>query len=104
MLIIFTTVPDTALGETLAEGLVREKLAACVQIFPQMTSVYFWEGQMQKDSEHLLLIKTSDDMFEKVRDHITANHPYTTPEIVAIEADKVAEPYGRWVEGNVGGK
>ena len=78
---------------------MRERLAACVQILPKMTSIYAWEGAVQKDSEHLLLIKTADDMFDKVRDFITENHPYTTPEIVAIESDHVAEPYGRWVEG-----
>ncbi len=92
-----------AAGEALAERLVRERLAACVQILPQMTSVYFWEGKIEKDAEHLLLIKTSEDMFEGVREFLEKNHPYTTPEIVAIEPQKVAEPYREWLEGYLGG-
>jgi len=99
MLLILTTVPDLACGETLAEGLVEKKLAACVQILPQMTSVYFWDGAVQKDSEHLLLIKTGDDIFESVCQFLSENHPYSIPEIVAIDSEKVSEPYNQWLNG-----
>ena len=102
MLVILTTTPDSAVADRLAEGLVRERLAACVQILPQMTSVYSWEGEIRKDAEHLLLIKTADEMYEKVRAFLTRIHPYAVPEIVAIETEKVAEPYRRWLEGAVG--
>jgi len=98
MLIVLTTVPDNGLGESLAEAIVKSKLAACVQILPQMLSVYAWEGNVVKDQEHLLLIKTLPEKWEELRDFITANHSYETPEIVAIDAETVAEPYRKWLE------
>lgn len=98
MLIVFTTVSSAEQGEILAEKLVERKLAACVQVLPEMTSVYFWEGAVQKEAERLLLIKTLDVLFEEVKAFLTANHPYTTPEIVAVEMGKVSEPYRKWLE------
>jgi uncharacterized protein involved in tolerance to divalent cations len=66
MLIVLTTTPNPEEAENLAEKLVAEKLAACVQVLPPMKSFYFWEGAIQKDAEHLLLIKTLDEKFEKL--------------------------------------
>ena len=70
MIIILTTVPDRALANTLASKLVEERLAACVQILPQMTSVYYWDGEVQRDEEHLLLIKTQEDKYTEIEDFI----------------------------------
>lgn len=98
MLIIFTTVSSSEQGEILAEKLVDRKLAACVQVLPQMTSVYFWDGAVQKETEHLLLIKTTEELFQPVSDFLAENHPYTTPEIVAVDTDKASEPYKKWVD------
>jgi periplasmic divalent cation tolerance protein len=97
MLIVLTTTPNPEEAENLAEKLVAEKLAACVQVLPPMKSFYFWEGAIQKDAEHLLLIKTLDEKFEKLKDFIQRNHSYTVPEIVAVEAEKVSESYLKWL-------
>ena len=61
MLIVLTTVLSVDEGKTLAQSIIEARLAACVQIFPQMASVYVWEGKVQKESEHLMLIKTLPD-------------------------------------------
>jgi len=63
MLIVLTTMPDTATAETLAEKIVEAKLAACVQILPEMRSVYFWQGKIHHEPEHLLLIKTLSENY-----------------------------------------
>ncbi|MBL8183055.1 MAG: divalent-cation tolerance protein CutA [Blastocatellia bacterium] len=97
MLIVLTTVPKAAEAESLAEKLVAEKLAACVQILPPMTSVYVWDGAVQKENEHLLLIKTLPEKYDEVEAFITANHTYEVPEIVAIEAAKVSGNYLDWI-------
>jgi periplasmic divalent cation tolerance protein len=99
MFIVFTTTPDRALANTLADKLVREKLAACVQILPQMTSVYVWEGEVRRDEEHLLLIKTSPTKYTVVESCIKKNHTYAVPEIVAVETKEVSEGYRAWLEG-----
>ena len=103
MLIVFTTTPDRALADTLADKLVTEKLAACVQVLPQMTSVYFWEGEIQKDDEYLLLIKTLPEKYDALEALIHKTHSYDTPEIVAIESAKVSPKYRNWLEGYLGG-
>ncbi|HEY2866575.1 MAG TPA: divalent-cation tolerance protein CutA [Pyrinomonadaceae bacterium] len=97
MLIAITTVPDLAEAGSLAEKIVNEKLAACVQILPPMMSVYVWDGAVRRESEHLLLIKTLDDRFEAVRDFILANHSYETPEVIAVKAENLSEGYLAWI-------
>ncbi len=101
MLIVLTTISNQAAGEALAEKIVDSGLAACVQILPQMTSIYVWEGKLQKEPEHLLLIKTLPEKWEELQDFITANHIYNVPEIVAIDAEKVSGPYLAWLKENV---
>ena len=97
MLVILTTAPTTDEAESLANGLVGSRLAACVQILPKMTSVYAWEGKVEKDSEHLLLIKTLPEKYEAVEEYILDRHSYDTPEIVAIDAEKVSDGYLKWL-------
>jgi len=98
MIIILTTVSDHEDGVGLADKIVGAKLAACVQILPQMTSIYVWEGELQKESEHLLLIKTPKEKYDELEKFIIANHSYDVPEVVAVETSNVSESYRRWLE------
>ena len=98
MLVVFTTTPDIWEAESLAEKIVKEKLAACVQIMPQMTSFYFWEGEVQKEGEHLLLIKTLKEKFDDLEKFIVANHSYEVPEVVAVDAERISEYYLAWMK------
>ncbi len=79
MLIVLTTAPTSDEADALAEKIVAAGLAACVQILPQMTSVYMWEGKLQKEPEHLLLIKTLPDKYEGLERFVTANHSLHCP-------------------------
>ena len=97
MLIVLTTTSSTEEAESLATGLVESRLAACVQILPKMTSVYAWEGKVEKESEHLLLIKTLPEKYKAVEKYILDRHSYDTPEIVAIDAEKVSDGYLKWL-------
>jgi periplasmic divalent cation tolerance protein len=97
MLVIFTTTPSYLDAKHLAENLVQEKLSACVPVLPKMTSFYFWEGKVQHDDEFLLLIKTSDEKYSQIEEFIKANHSYTTPEIVAVKAEKAEANYLNWL-------
>ena len=97
MLIVLTTTPTTEEAESLANGLVESRLAGCVQILSKITSVYAWEGKIAKDSEQLLLIKTLPEKYETVEEYILDHHSYYTPEIVAIDAQKVSAGYLKWL-------
>ncbi len=98
MLIIFTATPNEAEAESLAKQLIEQKLAACVQVLPKMKSFYFWKDELQIDSEHLVLIKTTIEKFEDVESFIKANHSYEVPEIIAIQADKISSDYSNWLK------
>lgn len=98
MLIVFTTVPKGEESEALAEAIVNAKLAACVQILPPMSSIYIWDGEVQQDTERLLLIKTLPDKYPELEAFITANHSYEVPEIIAIEAAECSTPYLQWLQ------
>ena len=95
--IVLTTVSNDAEAESLARKIVEAKLAACVQILPPMKSVYYWDGAIQIDSEHLLLIKTLDEKFDELELFIQANHNYETPEIIVLQAN-AAEKYLEWMK------
>jgi len=98
MLVVITTTPNLTEAESLAEKIVAEKLAACVQILPEMKSFYFWEGKIQKEPEHLLLIKTLPEKFDALEKFILENHSYDVPELVALPAEKVSESYLGWMK------
>jgi periplasmic divalent cation tolerance protein len=98
MLVVLTTTPNAEEAEALARKIIEARLAACVQVLPPMKSFYFWENEIQADSEHLLLIKTLPEKFDELKDFIKANHSYSVPEIVALPAEKVSESYLGWMK------
>ncbi len=96
MIVVLNTTPNIEEAETLAQKIVGAKLAACVQILPQIKSFYFWGGAVQQDAESLLLIKTLDEKFAELEKFLKENHSYDVPEIVALSAEKVSESYLNW--------
>ena len=102
VLVVLTTVSSNEEAEALARQIVGEKLAACVQILPKMTSVYFWEGEIRSEAEHLLLIKTLPKKYDELEAFIKANHSYDVPEIVAIRSERVSEQYLDWIKEYLG--
>ncbi|MBS1795641.1 MAG: divalent-cation tolerance protein CutA [Acidobacteria bacterium] len=101
MIVVLTTVPNAEEGERLARRIVEGKLAACVQMLPAMKSFYVWEGALQEDAEHLLLIKTGAEKYAALEEFIQTNHSYTVPEIVALAAEKVSESYLGWLQASL---
>jgi periplasmic divalent cation tolerance protein len=96
--LILNTCPDVAVAERLAGLLVEGGLAACVNIVPAISSVYMWQGKLQKDAEVLLLIKTTADNYDKVQQLILAEHPYELPEIVAVSFTDGLHGYFSWIK------
>ena len=97
MLVVLTAIDTSERAETLANKLVRSKLAACVQVLPPMTSFFYWEGAVQRESEHLLLIKTAEEKYAELETFLRENHSYDVPEVVAIKADRVSDAYAKWL-------
>jgi periplasmic divalent cation tolerance protein len=96
-LVVFTNLPDRTAAERLAEALVEQRVAACVNIVGPCRSVYRWNGVLQKDDEHLMLIKTSRERYATLEAAIRAAHPYELPEIVAVSIERGLPAYLEWV-------
>lgn len=96
LIVILCTAPDESTAETLARGLVGERLAACVNAISGMKSFYRWEGKIEAEAEVQLIIKTQSDRFDEVAAWLEANHPYEVPEIIALPAGRMSEEYLRW--------
>lgn len=95
--LVLSTCPDPQTADALASALVGERLAACVNVLPGVTSTYRWKGEVARDEEVLLLIKTTADRQEALVERLHALHPYELPEAVAVEADGGLAAYLAWV-------
>jgi periplasmic divalent cation tolerance protein len=100
-LIVLTTVEKADEGERLAQLIVESELAACVQILPPMTSIYRWEGKLEKASETLLLIKTTSAAYPALEKLITQNHSYQIPEILSLPVKSGLKDYLDWLTASV---
>lgn len=98
LLLVLCTVPDLETADKLAADLVNSSLAACVNISPPLTSVYRWQGELTKDQERLLLIKTTASRYKTLESHIRERHPYELPEIIAVTVDQGLSAYLDWVD------
>lgn len=97
VLMALCTCPDTAVGERIAAALVGEGLAACVNTLPGITSAYLWKGEVQRDSEVLLLIKTTQARLPELTDRVRQLHPYELPEVIAVPVSGGLPDYLQWV-------
>jgi periplasmic divalent cation tolerance protein len=97
-ILVLCTCPDEASGERLGATLVGEHLAACVNRLPNVVSIYRWQGKVQRDSEQLLIIKTTHERFDALRERIVSLHPYEVPEIVAVDVAAGLDRYLSWIE------
>lgn len=98
ILLVLCTCPDRSTALTLATALVEMKVAACVSVQPQVTSVYRWHDHIEQTDECLLFIKTNAACYQDLEQAIRLRHPYTTPEIIAVPIERGLSSYLSWVE------
>jgi periplasmic divalent cation tolerance protein len=96
-LLVLTNVPERAAAERLAELLVEQRLAACVNILAPCRSVYRWKDAVQHDEEHPLLMKTTAERYPALEQALRAAHPYELPEIIAVPVERGLPAYLEWV-------
>ena len=100
---VFMTAANREEAARLAQMLVEKRLAACVQILPEMESVYRWQGKVERQPEVLLIAKTTAARFDELEKEVIVFHSYETPEIVAFPLTAVSNPYLEWLKANVSG-
>ncbi|KAL3825248.1 hypothetical protein ACJIZ3_021277 [Penstemon smallii] len=99
-IVVYVTVPNKEAGKKLAESIVKERLAACVNRVPGVESVYEWKGEIQTDSEELLIIKTRESHLEALTQHVKANHEYEVPEVIALPILGGNLQYMEWIKNS----
>ncbi len=102
-IVVYVTVGSAEEAERLADTLVEERLAACVNLVAPVRSTYRWQGRVERDEEQLLIIKTRDDIFDRLKKRVEEIHSYSVPEIIALPILKGNESYLDWLGKQVGG-
>ena len=95
--VVLTTLPADADGAAFGRALVEERLAACVNLLATMESIYRWEGQIERETERQVIIKTSRDRVAALWDRVRELHPYEVPEFLVLQIADGNDAYLRWV-------
>ena len=96
-IVVLMTAASRDEASRIAETLVSARLAACVQILPEIESVYRWQGEVQREKEILILAKTVASQFAELESKVRAMHSYETPEIIAVSVTDSSAPYLKWL-------
>ena len=100
-LLVMTTLPTRAKARSISRLLLKNKVAACVNLLGPIESAFWWEGKIDRAREYLLLIKTRTSCFERLRRLLEKKHPYSVPEIVSVAISKGNPSYLRWIRKSV---
>jgi periplasmic divalent cation tolerance protein len=100
-IIVLITTPSMDTSTTIAHRLVIDRMAACVNIIPGVTSVYRWEGSVCEENELLLICKTTQSHYQRLEATVREMHPYQNPEIIALDVSDGAASYFSWIAENL---
>ena len=100
---VFVTMPDVESAEGMGAALVEERLAACANVVHGVTSLFRWEGEVRRETEALMMIKTTGDRADALRARVVELHPHDVPEVVAMDVVSGHAPYLDWVRTEVRG-
>ena len=95
--LVLSTIDSHQEAERIAQLLVEERLAACVNIVPKITSIYRWKGALERATEHLMIIKTAQDRLASLTQRIKELHPYEVPEVIALCIEDGNLTYLEWI-------
>ena len=99
--VVLMTAPDLGTAERIGSALVGERLATCANVLPSLTSIYWWQGKMERASEALLILKTVQGRIAELRERAVKLHPYEVPELLVLEVTEGHEPYLDWVRSEI---
>jgi periplasmic divalent cation tolerance protein len=100
--IVLVTCPDEKCADKITDSVLEGKLAACVNRIPGIESKYLWKGKTESGRESLLIIKTRENLVNKIEEAVKENHPYDVPEIIALPITAGSKAYLDWIESETG--
>ena len=103
VMVVLTTLPDAPAAEALAVQLIHERLVACANVLPGARSLYRWKGEIRRDAESLVILKTTRASLPDLERRLPELHPYDVPELVALDVVGGLETYLEWVRAEAGG-
>lgn len=103
VMVALTTAPSADVAESIGRSLVEERLAACANVVPGITSIFRWRGAIERESESLVVLKTTAADVEALERRLVELHPYEVPELIAWPVEVGHGPYLDWVRAEVGG-
>eukprot|EP00731_Ephydatia_muelleri_P025932 Em0018g32a len=96
--VAMVTAPSMEVAQSLSRNIIQRKLAACVNIIPQVVSIYEWQGNIEESSECLMMIKTQSRHIPELTSFVLAHHPYKVPEVISLKISEGNEAYLKWIE------
>jgi periplasmic divalent cation tolerance protein len=96
-IVVLSNLPDKESADKLVEYLIKNKLAACINILAPCQSIYEWQGKIEHATEFPVVIKTNQALYREVEQAILQNHPYELPEIIQVSIDDGYSPYLAWI-------
>ena len=100
-ILVLVTTQNISEANVIAEALVAERLAACVNIIPAIESVYRWEGKVSRDNETLLVIKSTNDCYVALERRVKELHSYDVPEVIALTIERGSDQYLSWLRESI---
>ena len=102
--IAITTCPNPEVATQLAQEIVEQQLAACVNIIPAIQSIYLWQGKIEQDNENLLIMKTHQQQLASLESFIQKQHPYEVPEFITLSIESGSKAYLDWITASLNNK
>ena len=102
--LVYITASSPEEAQTIGRALIEERLAACVNILPGMTSLYHWRGALEQAEEAVLIAKTRRDLFEALAERVRALHSYATPCVIELPLGRVSPGYRDWLLAETAGQ
>ncbi len=97
IIVVYISLPQDEVNR-ISQGLMENRMAACINIVPRIESYYWWNDKIERDVEALLMIKTTKDKFDSLKDWVIENHPYELPEIIAVPLAAGHSDYINWIK------
>jgi periplasmic divalent cation tolerance protein len=98
---VFVTAPNITVARKIAAEALKERLAACANLVPKIESHYWWQGQLESSSEVLIILKTTKERLADLERDVMKNHPYDTPEFIAVKLDHGSDKYLDWINASL---